>query len=354
MPLIAVTPYGAGGASARVRVLDWIEHLDLPCAVHDYLGATNASPMTLLTRAPAVLRAEQALRQLDVSTSTVLLHREASPLSSGDLETRLLQGALRSVYDIDDALQWDVRHGVRAIAPKHVKAERCARTADVVVAGSELLADWASRFSREVHLVPSCVQVQDYSPKVSYETSTHPIIGWVGSPSTEKYLRLLEKPLLDLYRRVGARLLVVSAGEASLGALDPMVVRVPWDPTTVGRVMNSFDVAIAPLVPDLFSRGKCAYKILQYGAAALPIVGSRVGANRLVLGKLGAASAVGVDEWGLQLSDILAAPASDRAAMGGQARSAVERHYSFAAWEGVMRRLLRDEPPTSGGRLPRA
>ena len=340
MSLTAITPYGPTGASSRVRVLGWFKRFDAPKTVHSYLGAANASPRTLLARAPEVWRAERALRALEVSDATLFLHREASPLSSGHLESQLLRRARHSVYDFDDALQWDVRHGLRSLGAKHLKAERSVRAADVVVAGSDLLADWASRFAREVHLVPSCVEPADYLQKVRFDVGAGPIIGWVGSPSTEKYLRLLELPLLALHERLGARLLVVSAGQATLGALDPMVDRVPWAAATVGPVMTSFDVAIAPLPAELYARGKCAYKIVQYAAAALPIVGSAVGANRLVLGRLGAGAATDEQDWITQLTDIVTASPQDRASMGATARRAVEQHYSFAAWQDTMGGLL--------------
>ena len=345
MSLTAITPYGPAGASSRVRVLDWFRRFEQPHVVHHYLGAANAAPRTLLSRAPEVWQAERALRALDLSDSTLFLHREASPLSSGGLESRLLRQARRSVYDFDDALQWDVRHGLRSLGAKHLKAERSVREADVVVAGSELLADWAGRFGRNVHLVPSCVEPADYLAKASYDVGANPIIGWVGSPSTEKFLRLVERPLLSLHQRFGARLLVVSAGQATLGALDPMVDRVPWDPTTIGAVMTSFDVAIAPLTAELYARGKCAYKILQYAAAALPIVGSAVGANRLVLGRLGAGAAIDEQDWTTHLTDMVTASAGDRAAMGATARRCVEQGYSFAAWHDVMTGLLCDRAP---------
>lgn len=338
--LTAITPYGPVGASARVRVYDWTSRLGLHPRVVPYIGAGNASPRTLLTHAPAVLKAERALRTLDVRDDVLLLHREASPLSRGALEQQLLRRARRSLYDVDDALQWETGRGLRKVAPKSVKADLCMRSADVVIAGSDLLADYAGRLAHDVVMVPSCVDLDDYVAKSSYELGEPPRIGWVGSPSAEGHLQLVTEPLLAMHRRHGARLVVVSAGAASLGRLGPMVDRVPWTPTTVAASMTAFDVAIAPLISGLYARGKCSYKILQYGASGLPTIGSPVGANRIVLRRLGALSASSQQEWTDALEDLLAASTVERAALGATARQQTLRGYSFRAWEPVMRGLL--------------
>jgi glycosyltransferase involved in cell wall biosynthesis len=39
------------------------------------------------------------------------------------------------------------------------------------------------------------------------------------------------------------------------------------------------DIGLAPLPDNLFTRGKCGFKILQYAAAGLPMVVSPVGVN---------------------------------------------------------------------------
>jgi len=324
-----------------------MRRLNRPHRLYNYIGARNASPSTLVAQLPAVIGAERALRRLNVTADTLLLHRQASPLSSGSLESQLLTSANRSLYDFDDALQWDIRHGLRSAVSKPDKAERCVRAADIVIAGSELLADWASRSSKSVFLVPSCVEPDDYPTKSDYRLSGPPVLGWVGSPATERYLRGLTEPLLALHRSTSARLVVVSAGDASLGPLDVMTDRVPWDSATVGAVMTSFDFALAPLTVDLFARGKCAYKILQYAAAGLPIVGAPVGANKQVLGRLGAFAARSDSEWLQTLQDLIAASPSEREAIGQTSSERVQQYYSFEAWEDVMIGLLAPQPASN-------
>ena len=82
-----------------------------------------------------------------------------------------------------------------------------------------------------------------------------------------------------------------------------------------------------PLTDDEWTHGKCAFKLLQYMAAALPCVGSAVGANLEVVqegrtGFLAADPAAWSSALGRLLSD------HDRAtAMGQAGRDRVRNHY---------------------------
>jgi glycosyltransferase involved in cell wall biosynthesis len=58
------------------------------------------------------------------------------------------------------------------------------------------------------------------------------------------------------------------------------VVNVRWTREREADTVASFDAGIMPLaLEDPWSRGKCAYKLLQYMAAGVPAVGSDVGMN---------------------------------------------------------------------------
>lgn len=332
--LRVVTPYGPNGGSSRVRVFDWVRWLDLNAEIHDYLGRRNADPAALVRQPGKVLRAELAVRALPKTRAVrLLLHREASPFSRGRLEQRLLSAAEFAIYDFDDALQWDVGGGLaRRVAPKPRKCRFAVRSAARVIAGNDVLADWASAFSRDVVMIPSCVDPSSYPRKRFYTLHDPPLLVWVGSPSTERYLRLVEQPLLEIHRRTGARIRLVSSGAASLGPLDVMVDRERWTRHGMGKLLTGCDVALAPLADGLYERGKCAYKILEYAATGLPVVGSPVGANRLALHRTGGTAATRSDDWGEAVLALFSTSADNRMRLGEKACEGVERHYSFAAW----------------------
>jgi glycosyltransferase involved in cell wall biosynthesis len=334
--LHAITPYGRSGASSRVRVFEWLDRVAPDAHVHAYLGTSNSSARTLLRRPLATLRAERSLRSLLHSRlRIVLLHRRASPFSQGVIEAQLLRRSEWGVYDFDDALQWDRRRGVvgNAIATAQAKTcIRCVRQADRVIAGNDLLAEWAGQFARDVVVIPSCVDPSLFRCKTTYHMSDSPHLVWVGSASTEKYLQLIAPALREVHRRTGARLTVIGAPHGDVGALRGMTDRIPWHEGTVQRKLADFDIAVAPLTDELYSRGKCAYKILQYAAAGLPVVASPVGANHSVGTAIGGRLAATLEDWTDQMLDLLEAPAVAREHLGAQARTVVEKSYSHTAW----------------------
>jgi glycosyltransferase involved in cell wall biosynthesis len=333
--LHTVTAYGPGAGSARVRVFDWLDWLELePAAKETYLSGSDNSMSTLAKRLPAVAAAELRLRALPrrLSAATVLLSRQASPFSRGGVEERILRAAHHGVYDFDDALMIAPTSAATALWPKTRIWRRAVSAADTVIAGNSFLADAAATYSRNVTVIPSCVDPGQYHQKRDYELSPVPRALWLGSPSTERYLDLIADALLQLNDATGLRLTVISAGAARLGALDPIVDRVNWDPE-FARHLPASDFGIMPLADTDWERGKCAYKLLQYGAAGLPLVGSPVGANGPVLAGADGLAPTTPDEWVDAISALLQESAERRRQRGTAALTHISEQYSFAAWQ---------------------
>ncbi len=331
----AATPYGREGPSSRVRVYEWLERTSARSVVSGYVSHRNASPAHLARHPFAVLAAERRLRRMVASRPRrLLLHREASPLSRGNLERLLLNSSEFAVYDFDDALQWDWGAGgrLRRLAPKAPKALAAVRNADRVIAGNAVLAEWASQHNADVVVIPSCVSPDAYRQKLRYEVGDPPRLGWIGSPDNEVYLRLVAPALLEVHRRTGARLTVVGTTRPSLGALEEVIDRVQWSEATQHATLGDLDIGIAPVPDEPYTRGKCGYKLLQYAAAGTPVVATPVGVNREILAQFAMPAPTGQVEWVEAILDLLGESAEARAALGRRARDVVERHYSYDAW----------------------
>lgn len=330
-----VTPYGRAGASSRVRVFEWLDRVRGPAVVSPYLSHRNARPSYLLRHPRRVAAAEARLRRFARNRpERLLLHREASPLSRGALEGRLLRSADLAVYDLDDALNVDRGDGglLRRVAPKAPKAHLAAREADRVVAGNPTLAEWASRLNPDVVVIPSCVAPEAYRQKVAFKVGDPPRIGWIGSPDNEVYLEKIAGALQEVHRRTGARLTLVGTTDESLGELERLIDRVAWSPTVQHGLLAELDVGVGPLPDTPYTRGKCGYRLLQYGAVGLPFVASPVGVNETILSRLGMPAAQTEDDWVDAIVELLTLSSTRRRDLGLRAAAATRDGYSYHAW----------------------
>jgi glycosyltransferase involved in cell wall biosynthesis len=333
--IYAITPYGRWGPSSRVRVYEWLERIAEPHRVSGYISQRNAAPATVARHPIAVLAAERRLRRIAAERpQMLLLHREASPLSRGHLERRLLDSAGFAVYDFDDALQWDHGEGgvLRRLAPKAPKALAAVRHADRVTAGNPILAEWAAEHNSDVVVVPSCVAPERYSAKRDYAVADPPRLGWVGSADSEPYLLAIGPALEEVHRRSGARVTLLGTAWPRLGRLEALIDRVAWTEQAQHELLAGFDVGLAPLPDDAYERGKCGYKLLQYAAAGTPLVASPVGVNGEILAQLGMPAAETTADWVEAIVELLEDGTERRATRGRHARRMVEERFSFDAW----------------------
>lgn len=354
--LVIASSYGAAGASARVRAVEWARFLGLEAEVLGYAGTSDVRPGTLARHPVATLRAEADLRRIRrrASFERLLVSRSMGPFTRGRPEADLLGRAGWGVYDFDDALHAE-RGRVHRYFGECAGWATAVRAADLVIAGNTYLAEAAARLHPDVRVIPSCVDPDAYGAKQSYAVGTVPRLLWLGSPSTEPYLSAIAPALLEVHRITGARLTLISSGHRPLGALTAMTDRVEWAGARTDALLADADCGLMPLPDDAWSRGKCAYKLLQYAAAGLPVVASPVGVNAAVLEQLGGIAATGHGSWVDALVDVVRATESDRRARGRAARRGVQEHYSFAAWRDAFvdalqlpRPALAREPAASG------
>jgi glycosyltransferase involved in cell wall biosynthesis len=337
-----VAPSGPTGASTRERVERWLERLQLPATRRYYLGAGNARPQTLLRHPLAALAAEHRVRSGSATPrdGVLLLHREATPLSRGRLEARLLSRAARGIYDIDDALHCD-HQGTRLRRWFRTpdKYRGIAAAADIVMAGSALMADWASQYCSSVLVMPTCVDPDEYQQKTAYSLADPPVIGWIGTLSGVRYLEAVADQLLAVHAATGATLEIVSSLLEPPPVLAPMTRVVPWSLPVARRQLATWDVGIMPLPDEPFQYGKSAYKLLQYCAVGLPSVATPYGANVDIIRRAGACGPERDSDWGDALLSLLAISDEGRRELGRRAR-AVAADYTFDRWQAVWERTV--------------
>ncbi|HEU4396028.1 MAG TPA: glycosyltransferase, partial [Planctomycetota bacterium] len=156
-----------------------------------------------------------------------------------------------------------------------------------------------------------------------------PRFGWIGSRATLPYLAGIAGPLARACAAApGARLLAVADGDASLPGVP--VDAEPWSDAGEADSLRRMDAGLMPLPDDPWTRGKCGFKLLQYGATGIPSIASPVGANAAIV-EDGRTGLLAADDAAWEAALLRLARDPDlRARLGAAARRSVEERWSTA------------------------
>lgn len=248
----------------------------------------------------------------------------------------------RLIYDFDDAVMFkDSLASDRQHARQRRRFAATVRRADLLIAGNGYLQEQGLALGRPTVLLPTPLDMERYLPKPRPATGDMVILGWIGSRGTLKYLRQIVPALEELGRCLpNLRLKIVADDFFELNHLP--VIKKNWSATDEIDDLHSFDIGLMPLSDDVWTRGKCGFKLLQCMAVGLPVVCSPVGANReIVTDGVEGFWAARQEEWVEKLTT-LAGDAELRRALGNRGRDKVLRRYSLKANIPVLLQALRD------------
>ena len=284
------------------------------------------------------------LRWADV----VVLHQ----IKLSAIEARLVAAlSRRRVFDVDDAIY--VRKPRRLGDPvdesiwRRRKFAATCRWVDVVAAGNDVLAAVARPAARDIVILPTSIDTAVYRATTA-SAADPPTIAWIGSPENLIYLEMIRPALARLAgRHPTLKLRVICSQFPDWPEIS--VERIPWSSQTEAGSLAGAHIGVMPLTDDAWSRGKCAFKLLQYMAASLPCVASPVGANtEAVLDGVNGFHARSIDEWEQTLERLIAS-ADLRARCGANGHAHVEKRYGLGAYQAnyvaLLRRLAEPRSP---------
>ena len=267
----------------------------------------------------------RSVRDYDV----VYVLREAALLGPPFFERWLHRSGVPMVFDFDDAVFVSYRsptNGYLSYLKFASKTKSICRMSAHVIAGNPYLAEYARQVNENVTIVPTTIDTEKYRVTERMNGSELPTIGWTGSFSTVQHLDTLRAALQKLARQTRFRLRVIGTPTYKLDDIE--VEAMSWRSATELEDLNSIDIGIMPLPDDLWSKGKCGLKALQFMALGIPTVCSPVGVNTEIIhdGKNGFI-ANSEDEWVEKLSRLLQS-ADLRNQLGHAGRTTVEARYS--------------------------
>ncbi len=268
----------------------------------------------------------------------VIVHRGIFPFLWPALEKMVIRRHAKVIFDFDDAIHIGHRDTQATKYPWIYRLKygpsvnQILRECAHVIAGNWTLAEHALQFNSEVSIIPTVVDLDQYAyqpPRIPNGLLT---IGWVGSRSTSPYLLEIEAALRRLGEAHAGKIRFRFYGHPSRKLNLPNCESLPFSLTSEIDDLRTFDIGIMPVPDNEWTRGKCAFKAIQYMALGIPTVTSPVGmAAELVQHNVNGFWARTPEEW-FEALNRLACDAKLRRQFAEAGRKTVESSYALQTW----------------------
>jgi glycosyltransferase involved in cell wall biosynthesis len=341
MKVLFFTKYSRKGASSRLRTfqyLDFFRSNGIECHVNDFFSDAYLEELYRTKKHNKFLALKSFLSRLIALVKIfrydrVVIEKELFPYLPSFPEKLLSVLGIKYIVDYDDAIfhNYDIStNGIIRFFLKD-KIRNVIKHAGLVVVGNDYLKDKAIEFgARRVILVPTVIDTDKYSAGDEWRNKTV-TIGWIGSPITFKYVR----PFKDLFQKLASiyeiKLKFIGA---STGLDMPEIEEIiPWSEDSEVDVIKTFDIGIMPLEDNIWERGKCGYKLIQYMGCGVPVIGTPIGVNDILITNYhNGFKAVSLEDWEKSLKWLIEAGPDGRKEMGRRGRTIVEEHYSLQVY----------------------
>jgi glycosyltransferase involved in cell wall biosynthesis len=216
----------------------------------------------------------------------IFIHREAAPIGPPIIEWYLAKILKKNIiYDFDDAI-WIPNTSTQNMIANAFKAfwkvAYICKWSKSILAGNNYLCEFARNNSQaNIVRMPTVVDTVNRYNVLKQHHNDKIVIGWTGSHSTLKYLDLIIPVLQKLQQEVDFTFLVIADKKPELSLNN--VEFLPWNAATEIQDLLHIDIGVMPLVQDLWSEGKCGFKLIQYLALGIPAVADPVGVNKEIV-----------------------------------------------------------------------
>jgi glycosyltransferase involved in cell wall biosynthesis len=211
-----------------------------------------------------------------------------------------------------------------------------------VIAGNRALAEHAKQFNSRVSIIPTVVDLERYTYRPPPAMSDRLTIGWMGSRSTSPYLLDIEAALRRLSEVHPGKIRFRFYGHPQRRLELSNSISLPFSLVSEIEDLRTIDIGIMPVPDNDWTRGKCAFKAIQYMALGIPMVTSPVGmATEVVQHDVNGLWARTSEEWFEALNRLIC-NVELRRRFAEEGRKTVAARYSLQVWAPRLVELLNE------------
>ncbi len=287
-----LAPYPHEAASTRFRATQYFPFLEengVSCQLASLLSSrdfkTFYAPGGRLGKAARLVASavKQSLRALSSSRFDVVFVQRGALLFGPPVLEWLIATANRTpvVFDIDDAiwLQDPVSAWGRLarLSKFPSKVAQIIRMSRHVIACNAYARDYALtlRTPDEITVIPTVVDAEVFQP-TNHSNSNLPVVGWIGTHSTSRYLDEIIDPLRQAAEQHKFILKIVGSGrDWNVPGAD--VVAKAWSLPDEVADYQSLDIGLYPVRADEWGKGKSGFKPVVYMSCGAVCIASPVG-----------------------------------------------------------------------------
>tara|TARA_A100001388_G_scaffold277635_1_gene270080 strand:+ start:5932 stop:7005 length:1074 start_codon:yes stop_codon:yes gene_type:complete len=339
--VIAFTKYSRLGASSRLRIMQYTAKLknlgyeiEISSLTNDeYLKKKYSGNYLLFFQILYFyIKRVFELRKI-FSKDIIWIEYELFPFLPSFFEILITLLGKKYIVDYDDSIFENYKESknffVRNFLSK--KIDNVIKNSEVTITGNKYLERYAKdRGAKHTKCIPTVVDESKYDIDFTPNEKQDLVIGWIGSPGSQKLLKEYAPSLNKLCKDKNIKLEFIGANSVLFNWFDSSIASIThWTEKDEAYNLQNIDIGIMPLTQSRWSKGKCGYKIIQFMACNKPVVASYTEANSdIVKDNECGLLAENIEQF-IECLNILISDKAKREEMGMNGKNAVRNTYNI-------------------------
>lgn len=250
----------------------------------------------------------------------IFLHRSVSGYKNNYFFEFILAKINKNIiFDFDDAI----------FLHNKVKISKIVSLSKSIICGNNYLKDYASMYNSNTYIIPTSIDTDLFYQK-SFLSSSQITIGWTGTSSNYQFFSdKLITQLSQILAKYNQTKFLFICDTRPDNRFNFEYDFIKWQDSSEVEDLQKIDIGIMPLLDNEWTKGKCGFKLIQYGAIGIPSLGSNVGVNSQIIKDGTSGYLINNDDFWYENLEKLILSDTLRQNFGDEARKIIREDYSI-------------------------